>query len=225
MAYSLLSTTRCVFLLTLLTLTASVTINHINRITPDSFKSVFKTSYIAAGSELTVVVKPQTTGSYDIVLWRPEGDSSHFQRAGTFTGTKMFVSNALDSSGNWRVEIVPMSANPFLINVDFQVSGATISSFVGIASKKRIFTLYHTNINSYNINVNVYAGDMADLTTTLYGPFASLSFVGGSAQQVPKVSNNAASMTYTGAANSYYYLVVEAAQALLNLKPLYSISF
>jgi hypothetical protein len=112
-----------------------------------------------------------------------------------------------------------------MVNVDVQVGGNAINSFVGLASKKRIFTLFHSNINSYNINVNVFAGSISDLTTTLYGPFASLSFVGGNPLIVPNVSTASAAMTYTGAANSYYYLVLDATQALFGISPLYSITF
>ena len=95
-----------------------------------------------------------------------------------------------------------------MINVDFQIAGKSISSYAGLASNKRIFTIYNSNIDSYNINVHLYSGNIADLTTTLYGPFASLSYTGGSPLKVPNVSSSHASMTYTGAANSYYYLVL-----------------
>ena len=68
----------------------------------------------------------------------------------------------LDTSGSWRVEVLPVAgSNPFMINVDFQVANVSIGSYAGLASSQRIFIIYNTNVDSYNINVNLYQGNIS----------------------------------------------------------------
>ena len=100
-------TIRTAFIMTLAVLSTSITINYQKSVNSETFRTSFKLAYTAAGSSLTVIVKPQEQGAtYNILLWRP-GQSSPssmpFQQAGPFTDTQLFVSNILDTSGSWRV--------------------------------------------------------------------------------------------------------------------------
>lgn len=112
-----------------------------------------------------------------------------------------------------------------MITVDFKTADKVLGSYAALASSKRIFTLYNTNIDSFAINVNLYSGNIADLTTTIYGPFSSISYSGGNPVKVPSIGSSSASLLYTGAANSYYYITMEPTEALLKTSPLFLISF
>jgi hypothetical protein len=122
------------------------------------------------------------------------------------------------------VEIQPV-AQPFQFSLEARQGNASLGSFVGVASQNRLFVLYHKNGGGRTINVNVYNQDVGQLSLTLYGPFPTVSFTGGSGRTIPKVANDQATLNYTADANTFYYISMGAPVTLFQLKPSLRVSF
>ena len=110
--------------------------------------------------------------------------------------------------------MLPISSS-FQFTIEFQINNISVGKYVGVASNGKMMTMYHHTAGSYAINIFLSAGAISNLNMTLYGPFTSLSYTGGSSQAINTVSSSQAALTYSSKSGSYYYLVVSVSNNVI----------
>ena len=123
-------------------------------------------------------------------------------------GTLAFGCKATDTSGTWRVEVLP-NADDFVFQIRFAVNNNTLGNFYGIASYGRVFAVYYGSAAFYTAQLSMSSGSLNDIKFALYGPFNSLTVSGGNPTLPISVGLMQSSISFWASSNSYYYIVVK----------------
>lgn len=204
------------------------TISWYKAVTSTNFRSSFTLTYASSGSKITSIVNPgDPSATYNVLHWRP--GQSHpantpFQSAGPYSGAQIVNSNTLDTSGMWRIEILPTGPN-FMFTVEFKVDNSSVGKFAGLASPNRVFTIYSASLGTYRISLSLSTPTISSLTASLYGPFPTLSYTGGNLIAATAVTTYDSRITYSSNGNAYYYLVIQATDSLYTSAPLLRLGF
>lgn len=143
---------------------------------------------------------------------------------GPYTGAKIINSSPLSFSGSWRIEIQPQNSN-FLFAAEFKVDNTSVGKYAGIASNQRVFIIYSSTMGDYSISLSLSADRIADLPATLYGPFPTLTYTGGSSVgTISTQSSYDKVISYSSSGSAYYYLVIDGSN-LFNVGPLLRLTF
>ena len=190
MSKNILST---LFLLSLLiVLSTSAWYNYQRTVSEITFKTSFVFSAPAPLKPLKIYLSTSSSASYSIILWKQSDSSAAFQTSATLSGTTTFETNPVNEAGAWRVEVVPDSTR-FAFTIDIQQNGVSLGNYAGVASLNRFFVIYHGASETTTITTTVGSGgSISDLTTTLYGPFSSLTYNGGTAQVLTQTAASTA---------------------------------
>lgn len=216
---------QAILLLAILTLPAvCITVSFQNYAYTSNFYCSFTVGYISTGSNITVIVNPSdVTAAYNIHFWRPNTQhptEKAFQISAQLNGAKSFVSNAVDVSGNWRVEILPV-AQDFAFAVEFAINSVTINRFYGIASYGRVFAAYYGTPGTYSANMSIGTGSLNDVNFAVYGPFDNLTVSGGSVSSTV-VNQDAwnSYISYRITKSSFYYIILKPSNNMFKLNTL-----
>lgn len=121
------------------------------------------------------------------------------------------------------MEVQAVSHN-FAFTIDLQVNGTSKGKYVSVASANKVLVLYHRSAGDKDIEIDLPSG-ITGLSATLYGPFTSPTYTGGSAQGLAvDTTRNIASLAYNTGSGTYYYLEVSAA-SLFSAGPQVSIKY
>jgi hypothetical protein len=216
---------QAILLIALLTGPAvCITIAFQNYAYTTNFYSSFTVGYISAGTNITVIINPSdASATYKIYFWRPNTQTptqNPFQVSEQFNGAKSFVSNNIDMSGNWRVEVLPV-AQDFAFSIQFDANYSTVNKFYGIASYGRVFAAYYGTPGIYSANLSIGTGSLKDMNFNVYGPFDSLTVFGGSSVGSLVIQDNwNGYISYQITKSSFYYIVLKPNNNILQTNTL-----
>ena len=167
-----------------------------------NIRSSIQLTYASAGSIVSGIIS-QTGGTSNdctILLWAPYTSYPNDSPEQEFSmqGSGTFYSTPLKISGNYRIEILPLSEkNQFPFNMNIQIDNVTVAKYVDSARYDRVFAIYHFTNGNYQASVIAPSIFATSVSVQVYGPFQTLQVSGGSLAS-SSLSNN-------GIANTYLY--------------------